>query len=207
PTMRLARSSTVEDGDEPEARRRLMEPRRYAADDRKRRFEPVPGVAAVKVGGGLEGEFQGDIDQRKLAQLGLSLGDVVQRLRQENVNLSGGRLESGARRSLVRTVIPFARGEPSRDMLRPTAGRSALPQATGAPRQLMLAILGSRDPNVIAALRNDGSGGGGAAPVRLRDVAEVRQGHREREAVIRSGGNEAVELAIYKEGDANTVAT
>src|SRR5690606_15596590 len=37
--------------------------------------------------------------------------------------------------------------------------------------------------------------------------AEVRQGFKEREAIIRLGGKEAVELAIYKEGDANTVST
>src|SRR5690606_3199107 len=45
------------------------------------------------------------------------------------------------------------------------------------------------------------------SPLRLKDVAEVRQGYKEREAVIRSAGHEAVELAVYKEGDANTVAT
>jgi len=44
-------------------------------------------------------------------------------------------------------------------------------------------------------------------PVRLKDVATVRQGYKEREAIIRLGGKEAVELAIYKEGDANTVST
>ena len=44
-------------------------------------------------------------------------------------------------------------------------------------------------------------------PVRLKDIADVRQGYKEREAIIRLGGQEAVELAIYKEGDANTVAT
>jgi len=43
--------------------------------------------------------------------------------------------------------------------------------------------------------------------VRLKDVATVRQGYKEREAIIRLGGKEAVELAIYKEGDANTVST
>src|SRR3546814_2322733 len=47
----------------------------------------------------------------------------------------------------------------------------------------------------------------GGVPVRLKDVATVRQGYKEREAIIRMAGNEAVELAIYKEGDANTVAT
>jgi HAE1 family hydrophobic/amphiphilic exporter-1 len=44
-------------------------------------------------------------------------------------------------------------------------------------------------------------------PVRLKDVATVTQGYKEREAVIRFKGHEAVELAIYKEGDANTVTT
>ena len=36
---------------------------------------------------------------------------------------------------------------------------------------------------------------------------EVRQAYKERESIIRLNGREAVELAIYKEGDANTVAT
>ena len=43
-------------------------------------------------------------------------------------------------------------------------------------------------------------------PIYLRDVASVRQGYKEREAITRLGGVEAVEIAIYKEGDANTVS-
>jgi len=42
--------------------------------------------------------------------------------------------------------------------------------------------------------------------VYLRDVAEVVQSYKEREAITRLNGAEAVEIAIYKEGDANTVA-
>jgi HAE1 family hydrophobic/amphiphilic exporter-1 len=42
--------------------------------------------------------------------------------------------------------------------------------------------------------------------VTLADVAEVNRGHKRREVVTRFGGREAVELAVYKEGDANTVA-
>ena len=205
PIMRLALSSKQETGDEADAVRRLMELRRYADEDLKRKLEPVPGVAAVKVGGGLEDEIQVEIDQRKLAQLGLSLDSVIQRLAQENVNLSGGRLEEGSQRYLVRTVNQFADIEQMREMLLTTAGGAAT--SGGDNAQLMSAILGSRDPTVIAALRGDAAGGGGASPVRLKDVAQVYQGYKEREAVIRSGGREAVELAVYKEGDANTVAT
>ena len=42
-------------------------------------------------------------------------------------------------------------------------------------------------------------------PVYLKDIATVRQGSKERDTVIRFRGQEAVEVAIYKEGDANTV--
>jgi HAE1 family hydrophobic/amphiphilic exporter-1 len=41
--------------------------------------------------------------------------------------------------------------------------------------------------------------------VKLSDVAEVHRGHKQREVVTRFGGDEAVELVLYKEGDANTV--
>jgi hydrophobic/amphiphilic exporter-1 (mainly G- bacteria), HAE1 family len=43
-------------------------------------------------------------------------------------------------------------------------------------------------------------------PVRLNEIASVLKGSKEREAIIRIDGREAVEIAIYKEGDANTVS-
>ncbi len=41
--------------------------------------------------------------------------------------------------------------------------------------------------------------------VKVADVATVVRGHRQREVISRFGGTEAVELALYKEGGANTV--
>ena len=44
-------------------------------------------------------------------------------------------------------------------------------------------------------------------PIRLKDVRNVvSQGYKEREGIVRVDGHEAIELAIYKEGDANTVS-
>jgi hydrophobic/amphiphilic exporter-1 (mainly G- bacteria), HAE1 family len=43
------------------------------------------------------------------------------------------------------------------------------------------------------------------AVVRLGEIAEVRMGHKDREALTRLNGEEAVEIGIYREGDANTV--
>ena len=42
--------------------------------------------------------------------------------------------------------------------------------------------------------------------VYLKDIADVTQSYKEREAITRLNGMEAVEVAIYKEGDGNTVA-
>ena len=43
------------------------------------------------------------------------------------------------------------------------------------------------------------------APIKLKDVSRVFRGHRERDLVTRINGREGVEVAVYKEGDANTV--
>lgn len=43
-------------------------------------------------------------------------------------------------------------------------------------------------------------------PVYVRDIADVVEGYKEREAISRLNGQESVEIAIYKEGDANTVS-
>lgn len=52
--------------------------------------------------------------------------------------------------------------------------------------------------NVVVTTQN-------GSPVYLKDLADIRQGYKEREAITRLNGQEAVEIAIYKEGDANTV--
>ncbi|WP_256644879.1 efflux RND transporter permease subunit [Thermomonas paludicola] len=204
PIMRLALSPKTS-GNAADAIRQLMELRRFADDDLKRKLEPVTGVAAVKVGGGLEDEVQVDVDQRKLAQLGLSLDTVIQRLQQENVNVSGGRLEEGSQRYLVRTVNQFANVAEIGNMLLTTRAAAS---GNGSTQQAMRVAAASGNASVMAALSQGGSGdSAGSQAIRLKDVAVVRQGYKEREAIIRLNGREAVELAIYKEGDANTVAT
>ncbi|HEY5611101.1 MAG TPA: efflux RND transporter permease subunit, partial [Thermoanaerobaculia bacterium] len=41
--------------------------------------------------------------------------------------------------------------------------------------------------------------------IKMSDVGEVVRGHKQRQVITRFGGKEAVELALYKEGDANIV--
>ena len=165
PVLRLAfldkAESTRDEGVE-----RLKVLRRFAEDRLKPDLEAVEGSAAVKVSGGYEDEVRVFVDQQKLAQLGLSIDTVTSRIRAENVNLSGGRLEQGTQRFLVRTLNEFESIE-----------------------QMADAIVANRE----------------GKPVYLKDVATVTRGYKDREAITRIDGREAIELAVYKEGDANTV--
>lgn len=141
--------------------------RRIAEDLVQKPLEAAPGVAAVKISGGLEEEIEVRVDIPRLSPLQISVEQIQTRLAEENANLSGGRVEEGTHRYLVRTLNQFR----SLDDLR----------------------------EVIIANRDD-------RPIYVRDVAEVIAGFKEREAIIRVGGQEAVEIALYKEGDGNTVA-
>ncbi|KPL13938.1 MAG: hypothetical protein AMS26_12560, partial [Bacteroides sp. SM23_62] len=43
------------------------------------------------------------------------------------------------------------------------------------------------------------------APILLKDVAEIRKGHKDRTIITHLNGQESVEIAVYKEADKNTV--
>ncbi len=166
PIMRLGLlyEASADAADSTESRLKAL--RRLAEDRIKTDLEAEEGTAAVKVSGGLEDEIQIQVDQQKLSQLGIGIGQVAERIRAENVNLSGGRLEEGDQRFLVRTLNEFESVDEFSDAI--------------------VAYVADR-------------------PVYLRDIATVERGYKEREAITRVKGRESVELAIYKEGDANTV--
>jgi len=167
PIMRLGLLQKGDDGQElPSSEASLKALRRLAEDQIKNDLEAEEGTAAVKVSGGLEDEIQIQVDQQKLSQLGVSIQQIAQRIRAENVNLSGGRLEEGNQRFLVRTINEF----------------QSVEEFTSA---------------IVANVAGQ--------PIYLGDVATVTRGYKEREAITRVKGRESVELAVYKEGDANTV--
>lgn len=81
---------------------------RYLGEEEiKRALETVPGVAAVKVKGGLEEEIQVSLNEQQLTLIGIDIQQVRDRLTQENVNLAGGNLKEGQTEYLVRTMNEF----------------------------------------------------------------------------------------------------
>lgn len=95
----------------------LVRLRVVAEEEVKRRLERIEGVAAVIVSGGLEEEIQVEIDERRVASLGLDIDTVRARLAQENVNLTAGRLRDGQTEYLVRTINEYLRPEDMREIV------------------------------------------------------------------------------------------
>ena len=144
----------------------LVALRLLAEEHIKLDLESLEGVAAARVNGGLEEEIHIEIDEPRLAALRIPVQEVVARLGQENVNLTGGQLKDGEAEYVVRTVNEFRSVEEIRDI-----------------------VVGERQE----------------AAITLADVSHVFRGHKERKVINRMNGRESVELAVYKEGDANTV--
>ena len=140
---------------------------RYAAErELKKGLESTDGVAAIKVIGGLEEQIRIELDEKRLARLGIPITEVTQVLAQENLNQASGSLYDQESSYLVRILNQFKTVEEiQRIIIRDTAGRRVI----------------------------------------LGDIARVWRGSKDRDVIARLNGNESVELAIYKEGDANTV--
>ena len=140
--------------------------RDLAERELKKRLESLQGVAAVKVVGGREEQIRIELDEERLAELGIPITQVTETLRQENLNQASGSLYDLDMNYMVRMVNEFRSIEEVRSI-------------------------------VIA----DQSG----RKVMLRDIARIWRGSKDREIIARYNGSESVEMAVYKEGDANTV--
>lgn len=140
---------------------------RYLADRTiKKELESLEGIASAKVLGGLEEEIEVELDEKKLASYGIPITLVSNRLLQDNINQSGGKLRDRGSEFLLRTENEFGDIDDIKNTI--------VTQVDG--RRVVLA-----------------------------DIADITRGHREREVITRINGKEAVEIAIYKEGDANAV--
>jgi len=166
PIMRFALSMKEKRAKKMKGENKLKYLRRFSEEEIKRELETTPGVASVKVSGGLEDEITVSLDKEKLAGLKIPIERIVTLLRSENVNLSGGKLEEGSQRYLVRTQNQFKSIE--------EIGKVIVSSVKGRT-------------------------------IYLKDVAKIFHGFKERASISRIGGVEAVEISIYKEGDANSV--
>ena len=110
-------------------------------------METVPGVSEIGMWGGAERQIQIRVDPQALTERNLSLVDVRDAVRARNRDVSGGDIDQGKRRYLLRTVGRFAdieslnslvlerRGDvPRTPLVMSPMFNSATPNAAGATR-------------------------------------------------------------------------
>jgi len=79
----------------------------FLEDVVQERIERIPGISGVNIFGETEREMRVIVDPERLAQFRLTVEDVVDRLRAENASISGGDVDEGKRRYVVRTEGDF----------------------------------------------------------------------------------------------------
>ncbi len=104
PVMELSLSGDAERFQGEAGLRRL---RRIADLQLKRVLEPVKGVAAVRIRGGLEEEIHVLLDEAALRRTRLGIQQVITRLAQENINVAGGNITEGRTEYMVRTLNEY----------------------------------------------------------------------------------------------------
>jgi len=72
------------------------------AEELQDRLESLPQILRADLRGGLEREVKVDVDLARLQFYGLALNDVIDAIRNENVNIPGGSIDVGDTRYLVR---------------------------------------------------------------------------------------------------------
>lgn len=142
--------------------------RKFTDDVITNALEKVEGVAAVDVFGGLEREIQVLVDRDRLAAYGLSVREIEQAIKMENLNVPAGHIKLGAREFTVRTLGEFR-----------------------TPEEI---------EEITVAIKDN-------VPIRLRDVAQVRDSHKEIRQYARYNLKPSVTLVVRKESGANAVRT
>ncbi|HAT35270.1 MAG TPA: AcrB/AcrD/AcrF family protein [Rhodospirillaceae bacterium] len=79
----------------------------FAENVLRDRLERVPGVGTVGVRGGGTREMRVIIHAEKMAQYGLTVPEILQKMRRANVSITAGDVEEGKRRYVVRTEGEF----------------------------------------------------------------------------------------------------
>jgi len=78
--------------------------RQYVKDNIKTRIERLDGVASCWISGGLEREINVFVDRDRLSAYNLSISQVIETLKRENLNVSAGHVSKGYTEYLIRTL-------------------------------------------------------------------------------------------------------
>ncbi len=120
------------------------------AEDLQDRIETIPSVLEVNLAGGLEREVKVDVNLPKLKYYGLTFGDLVAAIQQENVTIPGGTIDVGTKKFLLRVPGEYKTVKPIEDIVVDAPDDNPI-----YIRDLATVTFGFKDRETYAELNND----------------------------------------------------
>lgn len=151
--------------------------RQIAEDIVQPKIEQVEGVALTSVSGGRERIVRVEIPQNRLEAYGLTLTQIANMLRGQNVQITAGNIIEGNINYLVTTSGEYD----ELDQIRNTVISY---KSTGMP-----------------------GSAGSTKTVRLRDVADVYDGYRDADSLVYINGEPGIQIIVQKQSGTNSVRT
>ncbi len=156
--------------------------RRYIND----RIEKIDGVASCSISGGIEREIQVDVSGGALQGSGISLLEVVNAVRESNLNYPAGTTKEEFFEWLIRTIGEF----------------------TAVSEIKSTVVATDEDKNYDRRVNTEYDYTGKTRRlIKLSDIAVIKDSFKERSSYSRYNGKENVSVAIQKQAEANTIRT
>ena len=160
----------------------------------KPRLEGVEGVASVDILGGLTRQVIVSLDPKKLSQYGLTQDGVAAVIGASNLNYPLGSVQKDDLIVDLRLSGKFKSVDDIKNLV--VGYAPSLSTAPTSARQGGKALSATSMPATGASL----------IPIRLSDIATVKEDYAEVTAITRLNGKPSVNLLIQKEGNGNTVS-
>lgn len=157
----------------------------------KQRIQTVPGVGNIIIGGERRYAMRLWLDPERLASYALSANDVELALREQNVDLPGGRIESFLREFTVRTEGELANVEAFNELVIATRGNSQIKL-----KDVGRAELGSEDYRTKTFFNGVPAVGLGVVRQSKSNLLDVANGVKELIPVIKSDLPEGINIGI-----------
>lgn len=129
--------------------------RRFADDVVKDRLGRVKGAASVSVNGGDVREIQVQVDRARLDAYGLSITDLANAIKAEDMNVPGGSIKRGPQEYSVRVVGEFASADELSRMRLHLKDNNGGPGSTIRLSEVAKVMDTAEDPSTIARLNGE----------------------------------------------------
>ena len=137
----------------------------------------LDGISSIDITGDVQQRILITVDPDRLLERGISLFQVSQALRENNVTFPGGAITRNGQVIPVKTTNTFGSVEELEELV------VGFPRAAGGPSSQSAA----------------------PQPIRLADVAEVQLGSGVARSISRTNGKPSISLSVFKDPNANTL--